>query len=225
MEVFVIFHKKLYPEMYEDLDPEERKCLRFIAVNPEIPKEYDSNIFTVENEWEFDYYNPEWQKNNWMNGGVNHHLIMNNKLTKKWAGFVQYDMKFPKGSIKEIQTLLEGHPDRGVSIKTMNFVNLVGSSTYGFSEIDFYYFTKSQLDPVKSEMFPLFHVCFMESDKWYEIQGKLLEIDKQLYQYHNRPGDPVYRWAITTERTLAIACASVLKEVLEVNKISHLRLY
>ena len=51
-----------------------------------------------------------------------------------------------------------------------------------------------------------------------------LKIDNDLYQFHNKPGDPYYRFAITTERTLALAIASKVDDVLEFKEITHERL-
>jgi hypothetical protein len=52
----------------------------------------------------------------------------------------------------------------------------------------------------------------------------VLNIDKALYTFHNQPGDPIYRFPITTERTLALAIATVVDNVLELKGISHEKL-
>jgi hypothetical protein len=221
LEIFVIFHKKYFPEMYEELDEEERKCFRFIAVNENIPKEGTLPDEYIK-EWELPIYHREWQENNWMNGGVNHHIILNKLSTADYIGFVQYDMKFKKGSIHKLKTLLQ--PDVGISMKVMNIMSLIGSSTYGFHEFDLYNYAISQLPPIKSETFPLFHNCFMLREKYEEIMPNLLRIDSALYKFHNRPGDPIYRFPITTERTLALAIGSVVDHVIEFKEMTHERL-
>jgi hypothetical protein len=223
LDIFVIFHKTLYWDMYKDLEPDEFDCFKFVAVNEKLPKEWDETKFpNVIKEWELPVYDPKWQEENWANGGTNHHIIMNDLLTGEYAAFVQYDMKFPKGSIRELYGLLKRNI--GVSIKTMNFVNLIGTSTYGFQEFPLYNYAISQLDALKSSNFPLYHVCFMASDHWREIQPRLLDIDKNLFTFHKRPGDPWYRFPITTERSLALACASILDDIIEFPKITHERL-
>lgn len=221
LEIFVIFHKKYFPEMYEELDEEERSCLTFIAVNENIPKE-EPLPDTYIKEWELPVYHKDWQENNWMNGGVNHHIILNKLSKADYIGFVQYDMKFPKGSIHKLKSLLE--PNVGVSIKTMDIHTLLGSSTYGFYEFNLYNYAISQLKPIKSETFPLFHNCFMLREKYEEIMPTLLNIDKTLFKFHNKPGDPVYRFPITTERTLALAIGTVVDKIIEIKDISHERL-
>ena len=220
LEIFVIFHKKIFPEMYENLDEEEKACLRFIAVNEKFEKEVVPDSYIK--EWELPVYHPEWQEQHWMNGGVNHHIVLNKLSTAEYIGFVQYDMRFPKGSIHRLKNMLK--PNRGISIKTMNLHNLVATSTYGFYEFDLYNYALSQLPPLKSERFPLFHNCFMQRSKYEEIMPKVLEIDKKLFEFHNKPGDPIYRFPITTERTLAFAIGTVVDEVIEFGEISHEKL-
>lgn len=222
LEIFVIFHKKLFPEMYENLDDEERSCLRFIAVNENMQKEEPPPEFEYIKEWELPVYHPDWQEKHWMNGGVNHHIVMNKLSTADYIGFVQYDMRFPKGSIHRLKKMLQ--PNIGVSIKTMNFYNLIGTSTYGFHEFDMYNYALTQLPKMKSVNFPLFHNCFMLRTHYEEIMPKVLAIDKKLFEFHNKPGDQIYRFPITTERTLSLAIASIVDDVIEFGEISHEKL-
>lgn len=225
LEIFVIFHRKIYPEMYKDLDEDELKCLRFVAVNPKTQtRENDDtpNGTPLIKEWELPVYHPEWQEQNWMNGGVNHHIVMNNVPKADYIGFVQYDMNFPKGSIKKLQSMLR--PNVGVSIKIMDLRTLLGTSTYGFHEIDLFNYALTQLPPLKSQTFPVFHNCFMLREKYEEIMPRVLAIDQTLFKFHNQPGDPSYRFPITTERTLALAIGTVVDDVLEIKDISHERI-
>ena len=53
LEIFVIFHKKIFPEMYENLDEEEKACLRFIAVNETFEKEVVPESYIKEWETKF----------------------------------------------------------------------------------------------------------------------------------------------------------------------------
>lgn len=221
LEIFVIFHKKYFPKMYEELDDDEKACLTFVAVNEDIPKEEPLPEKYIK-EWELPVYHSEWQKNNWMNGGSNHHVVMNKVSKADYIGFVQYDMKFPKGSIHRLKSMLK--PNIGVSIKTMNLHNLLATSTYGFHEIDLFNYALTQLPPLKSIRFPLYHNCFMLREKYEEIMPKILDIDKRLYEFHNQPGDPIYRFPITTERTMALGIATVLDDVLEIDGITHEKL-
>lgn len=207
--------------MYEELDDEERSCLTFVAVNENIPKDEPLPEKYIK-EWELPMYHKEWQENNWMNGGVNHHIVMNRLSNADYIGFVQYDMKFPKGSIHKLKSLLD--PDVGVSIKTMDIHTLIATSTYGFHEFNLYNYAISQLPPIRSKTFPLFHNCFMLRKKYEEIMPTLLNIDTALFKFHNKPGDPIYRFPITTERTLALAIGTIVDRVTEFKDISHERL-
>ena len=47
LDIFVIFHKTLYWDMYKDLDPDEFECLKFVAVNENVPKEWDQQFSKV----------------------------------------------------------------------------------------------------------------------------------------------------------------------------------
>lgn len=221
LEIFVIFHKRVYPEMYEELDDEERACLTFIAVNENIEKDVLPESGYIK-EWELPVYHQEWQDNNWMNGGVNHHVVLNKVSNADYIGFVQYDMRFPKGSIHSLKSMLA--PNIGVSIKTMDLHTLLATSTYGFHEVDLFNYALTQLPPLKSKNFPIFHNCFMLRSKYEEIMPLVLKIDETLYSFHNRPGDPIYRFPITTERTLALAIASTLDDVIELKGVSHEKL-
>ena len=220
LEIFVIFHKRVYPEMYEELDEEEKACLTFVAVNENIEKDVLPEKYIK--EWELPVYNPDWQKNNWMNGGTNHHIVMNKVSKADYIGFVQYDMRFPKGSIHRLKSMLS--PNIGVSVKVMDLYTLLATSTYGFHEVELFNYTLSQLPQIKSMHFPLYHNCFMLREKYEEIMPVVLKIDETLYTFHNKPGDPIYRFPITTERTLALGIASVVDDVVELTGISHEKL-
>jgi hypothetical protein len=220
LEIFVIFHKRVYQEMYEELDKEEKACLTFVAVNENIEK----SVWPEKciKEWELPVYNPDWQNNNWMNGGVNHHIVLNKVSNADYIGFVQYDMKFSKGSVHNLKSMLA--PNIGVSVKLMNMYDLLSTSTYGFHEVELFNFTLSQLPQIKATKFPLYHNCFMLREKYEEIMPVILKIDEHLYTFHNRPGDPMYRFPITTERTLALGIASIVDEVVECEGITHEKL-
>jgi len=220
LEIFVIFHKKIYPEMYSELTPEEYRCLKFVAVNNALGGDI--------NEWELPIYNQSWQDTKWMNGGVNHHLILNKKVTKRFSGFVQYDMKFKTGSILYIWEQLSRNPNIGVSLRTMNMTMLVGTSTFGFGDWNLYERALAEYSShglsMKSKNFPLFHMCIMESSKWYEIMPIVLDIDMMAFE-SMKSTDPWYRFAITTERNLAIGVSCVVNDVLDIGElVSHERL-
>ena len=103
LEIFVVFHKNIYDENYEELTQTERDCLTFVAVNEILPKEYDSSKYRVIEEWTLPQYHPELQQRLRFNeNSVLRHVFENNLAKTDYIGFAQYDMKFPKGSIQEI---------------------------------------------------------------------------------------------------------------------------
>jgi hypothetical protein len=59
LEIFVIFHKRIFPEMYEELDDDERSCLRFIAVNENFEKDICPESYIKEWEGKFVVAIPE----------------------------------------------------------------------------------------------------------------------------------------------------------------------
>jgi hypothetical protein len=149
-------------------------------------------------------------------------VVLNKVSNADYIGFVQYDMRFPKGSIHKLKSMLA--PNIGVSVKTMDLHMLLETSTYGFHEVELFNYALTQLPPLKSKNFPLYHNCFMLRSKYEEIMPLVLKIDEALYTFHNRPGDPIYRFPITTERTLALAITTVVDDVIELKGISHEKL-
>lgn len=224
LDIFVIFHVKIFEKLYKELDEDELKYLTFVAVNEKTNQMKDATHFRgrpIIKEWELPEYNPEWQKNNWWIGGVVHHLVMNRVSNADYIGMVQHDFTFEKGSIHRLVNMLR--PNTAFTIKTMNMLELVGTSTFGFHEFDLYNLALSQLPPLRVQSFPIYHNCFMERKKYEEMMPALLKADKLLFAFHNRPGDPVYRFPITSERTLALAIGGVVDEVVEIKGITHLQ--
>jgi len=57
LKIFVVFHKKIFDECYENV-PQELldKYFTFVAVNKDIPKTYTKGKYNVINEWELVNY-------------------------------------------------------------------------------------------------------------------------------------------------------------------------
>ena len=230
LQLFVIFHRKIYPEMYEELEENEMECFTFIAVNGATSEFYKDRTI---NEWELPIYNPEWQKKHWVNGGVNHHIVLNKLITAKYAGFVQYDMKFKKGSVRYIKSLLE--PNKGISLKTISFRELI-TTTHDIDDISIYedvitdIFGFNNLIKVYNKIvyiteignkFPLYHMCIMESETWYKLMPKILEFDEKAFKLI-KEGDKWWRFPIVTERNLALFIGFLLSEMIDVSAyITH----
>ncbi len=223
LTIFVIFHKKIYDHMYKDLDPDELSVLRFVAANPatleNIDEQKTPNGTEIIKEWELEKYDQTLQKNNWWIGGVVHHVVSNDVCKTKYMGFAQHDFRFTKGSVRNLASMM--NEGRGVCLRAMDFKRLVETSTFGMYEFELYTYALTQLPKLRIPTFPIYHSCFMETYKYRLLIDGLMKVDKYLYQFHNKPGDPIYRFAITSERTLALAIGGVLDELLEIKDIIH----
>jgi hypothetical protein len=102
LRVFVVFHETLNPACYADLDPDEFEALTFIAVNPDVPKTYDADLFTrVVKEWELPRYDPSLQKLGYCENSAMWHAHLNGLYgPEDGVLFLQWDMILDKGSIR-----------------------------------------------------------------------------------------------------------------------------
>ena len=111
-QIYVIFHKTLYKDFYEDI-PEEilRKKITFFGVNQEIPKSYDPWFEpSVIHECQLQYYNPLLQKNKYYETSAYHHLAHNNIIEPyDYVGSLHYDMKFTNNTLNHIQETIDSH--------------------------------------------------------------------------------------------------------------------
>lgn len=111
-QLFVVFHKKIFDECYENI-PQDilDKYFTFIAVNPNITKTYTKDKYNVINEWELENYDPRFQTNGYNENSAIYHVKANELHKKyKYVGFFQYDMKFTMNSIETIINSFEEQP-------------------------------------------------------------------------------------------------------------------
>jgi hypothetical protein len=102
--LYVVFHKFLVPECYETLSPEQRKYLRFMAVNAKIPKEIPENLQPlVLAERDLLWYNPFLQHNRFCESSAFFHVWKNPQLITEYIGFFHYDMLIEKSAIEFLQ--------------------------------------------------------------------------------------------------------------------------
>lgn len=104
IQIFVVFHKKIYDECYEELPQDVLdKYFTFIAANETIQKDYTQNKYKIINEWELPIYKPHMQKLLYNENSALYHVYAN-KLYEPYSyiGFFQYDMKFSKGFIEYV---------------------------------------------------------------------------------------------------------------------------
>jgi hypothetical protein len=110
LQLFVIFHKKIFDDCYIHVKPELlEKYFTFVAVNERIPKEYTEGKYRIIKEWELPIYDPDFQARGYNENSVIRHIYLNG-LHKKYdhIGFFQYDQVFNPGCIEAIVGKLQG---------------------------------------------------------------------------------------------------------------------
>lgn len=110
LQIFIVFHKYIFDECYENI-PQDilDKYFTFVAVNPQIIKEYTLNKYKVINEWELPVYDKFFQEKGYNENSAIYHIYINN-LHKNYKniGFFQYDMKFNNlNNINQIDKIIE----------------------------------------------------------------------------------------------------------------------
>jgi FkbM family methyltransferase len=163
--IYVVFHKALYDQCYNELTEDEFSCLRFIAVNEHIEKTYTYK--NVIKEWELPIYNPYYQSNGYNENSVLKHIYDNNLIESEYIGFVQYDMIFPKNSINQILQLL--NPETCVSVYSTSyqgaFVNTaVDSERQIINKIPFLYDAFFKTKSIPNKRYPLLNSYIVHSD-------------------------------------------------------------
>jgi hypothetical protein len=107
LQIFVCFHKKIFPEIYKISSVENEKYITFYGVKDK-DLEIDKNVIY---EYELNHYNPKLQENKYNEGSCIYHIYKNNLYNKyDYIGFCQYDMVFSESIFKDIEcTLLKNN--------------------------------------------------------------------------------------------------------------------
>lgn len=100
IQVYNIWHSKLYDELYQDVPPDNLKDIVMFGVNEDYTKEYTKNRYNVMFEYELPVYNSKLQQHGYCQTTCMWHLWKNKEITYKapgqkvdYIGFMQYDMK------------------------------------------------------------------------------------------------------------------------------------
>jgi hypothetical protein len=112
IQIFIIFHKYIFDECYENIPPDIlQKYFTFIAVNPNIPKQYTQNKYKIINEWDLSIYDKTFQERGYNENSAIYHVYAN-YLHKEYdyIGFFQYDMKFGDNIINCIEQNIQDGP-------------------------------------------------------------------------------------------------------------------
>lgn len=107
LRVFVVFHERLDPGCYADLGPLEFDSITFVAVRPDLPKDYDADRFKrVINEWDLPDYDPALQAAGYCENSVMWHAVRNRLFDDDdVVVFLQWDMVLLRGSIAQMMAL------------------------------------------------------------------------------------------------------------------------
>lgn len=114
IQLYNIWHKALYDELYEDLSKEDLQNIVMYGVNETYDKVYTPNKYNVVFEYDLPMYNPVLQQHGYCQTTCMWHLWKNKELTYKrpcheldWIGFIQYDMKPDARIFDEIREKIE----------------------------------------------------------------------------------------------------------------------
>ena len=174
---YIIFHKFLTLEAYENVNPHYIKTYcRFAGVNRKIPKIGPDTLAPyVFEEWQLPVYNPLYQLDKYCESSVFFHTYLNPELMLdpfKFVGFLHYDMVLDNRLFEFIEHCLEELKD---SSKTLFIFyadaaephinqNSVNNDRFGYelweNVINLYntmHGTEFILDDVRTNSIPLYH--------------------------------------------------------------------
>ena len=100
IQIFVCFHKQIFPELYEISKIEQDNYLTYYGVKDN----YEDTTRNIIYEYNLAHYNANLQKKKYNEGSCIYHVYKNNLYNKyNYIGFCQYDMKFQQNVFKNIE--------------------------------------------------------------------------------------------------------------------------
>jgi len=129
LEIYNVWHNKLFDDMYQELAPESLKQIIMYGVNVSIPKEYNRNRgYNILYEYDLPDYNESLQRNGYCQTSAFYHVHKHAlHANAKYVGFIQYDMRVGKNALEDIERRLDKNPN------TM-FYHLIKDAQYMFKE-------------------------------------------------------------------------------------------
>ena len=105
LNIFNIWHNKLFDKCYEKLDAYSLNKLTMYDVNQTYPKVYNTDKkYNIVREYDLQYYNSLYQETNYCQTSCLYHVFKNNLYTKtQYIGFIQYDMELSSDFIYDIE--------------------------------------------------------------------------------------------------------------------------
>ena len=113
LNIFVIFHKKIFSSMYRKLK-RYRKDVVFIGVKRRISKVFQYiHRYSIIYEQDFKNYRPELQKRGYNETSALYHVYVNKLYTGfDYIGFAQYDMEIGDEVFKVMYANINNRPER-----------------------------------------------------------------------------------------------------------------
>jgi len=200
LQCYVIFHKTLYTQCYENLDKSYiEKYIKFIGVNSKIHKTVPASLEPyVILERSLAKYNPLYQYANFCESSVFYHVYENAMMEPyDHIGFFQYDMSMTNGMFVKILHVLETHPDPKSVImyqhKENSFRHLnQGIGLQGWGIIIKIYNQVFNTSFEKEEVFlrdiPLYHCYILPKELYKKMMCFMFTVFPYLFEFLNCDG-------------------------------------
>lgn len=109
LNIYVVFHKCIYPEFYEDLSDFSKSLITFYGVHNTTSKTIGPNTNIIY-EYNLPLYKPELQQRIYNEGSALWHIYMNQLFCDSaYIGLFQYDMRLKEETIKHIISTIREH--------------------------------------------------------------------------------------------------------------------
>ena len=112
VQIFNIWHNKLFDHCYKDLDEYSLSKIMMYDVNPSYQKIYNTNKnYKIIKEYEFEKYDNLLQATNYCQTSCLYHIYLNGQISKyfnllyheHYIGFIQYDMELDTNFIHDME--------------------------------------------------------------------------------------------------------------------------
>lgn len=191
-QIFVVFHKRIFDECYNIPEDILKKYFTFVAVNPNIEKEYPTNDkYKIIKEWELPIYDASMQMNGFHENSAIYHIWINN-IHKQYTsiGFAQYDMLFDTDFVDFINNnilLNYDHPSIYFYLLAFNYGKCMETARSDYCrslinkylELDYTTFFKQPFS--KNSIYPLLNTFIIHNSLYESI---MLFVSQIYYKYY-----------------------------------------
>ncbi len=191
LQIFIVFHKLIHDECYKYISNEILdKYFTFIAVNKDIPKQYNPYRYKVIKEWELPIYDPTFQQRGYNENSAIYHIFVNKLHEKyKYIGFFQYDMMFGKNIQKILKSIQVSSPTvfyhQKFSFDFCCYKTWNEPTTMEFIIKDYETYFQKPLDRTRD--FPLYNSFILPVVLFEKIMPWILTLYDKLYPWCVQP--------------------------------------